>query len=308
MIAVNREPAPRIAMSLHPMLERVLQCPNCLDGQFDLAASERCSRCGYAVKTHDDILDFVDESTLSDHERAELRAQHHAVEEYYENENRLACQWDRISADELPPFLGWPSGLVLDLGCGTATAGAAFRRSGATVFGADLSLSCLQQARRRLDAVVRADAARLPFHDGVFDAVVARGALHHMDDVGPSLKEVSRVLKPGARALFLDPREFKLLEPIKKLLRKKDDSFTDDHHAFNLDEYVALIGESFEIEAVHTIHPVGIAIAVGLDHFPLPSRLPRRLLAETLYRLDQKLDATPLRKLGHLAVVVARHR
>jgi ubiquinone/menaquinone biosynthesis C-methylase UbiE len=289
-------------------LEGLLRCKKCHAAPLTIWPELRCAQCGTSVTVNNGIPDFVPEEALDERLRQELEAQKNAVEKYYENEEKLACQWDRITADELPPKLGWPTGRVLDLGCGTGTAGAAFRRSGAKVIGVDLSLACLSAAEKRLDGVVRCDALDLPFADGTFDAVVSRGALHHFPDPKGSLKEMYRVMKPGARALLADPREFAWLEPIKHAVRRHDDSFTDDHHAYSVKEYVDLFREDFEIEEVVTLYPFGILLAVGLDLFPLPKILPKRLFAESLVKLDRRLNQTPLKAAGHLLAVVVRRR
>jgi SAM-dependent methyltransferase len=43
---------------------------------------------------------------------------------------------------------------------------------------------------------VQADAARLPFADGAFDAVISNHSLEHFHDLAGSLAEIGRVLKP----------------------------------------------------------------------------------------------------------------
>jgi len=48
---------------------------------------------------------------------------------------------------------------------------------------------------------VQGDAARLPFRDGCFDAVIANNSLEHFPDLAAALREVRRVLEPGG-ALF----------------------------------------------------------------------------------------------------------
>ena len=48
----------------------------------------------------------------------------------------------------------------------------------------------------------RAEAARLPFPDAGFDAVVACLVFEHIDDVDAAIAEVARVLSPGGRFLF----------------------------------------------------------------------------------------------------------
>lgn len=48
-------------------------------------------------------------------------------------------------------------------------------------------------------------SGQLPFSDGQFDVVTALGVLHHVPNVSVVLKEVSRVMKPGATLLLREP-------------------------------------------------------------------------------------------------------
>ncbi len=290
------------------LLEDVSACPSCHGTDLKLDPKPCCPNCGFHGNMHGEILSLLDEAKLNSGHMKEVEAQTAAVDDYYENENKLTCHWDRISAHEVPELLGWPTGIALDLGCGTGTAGGGLRNAGMKVVGADLSISCLRAAQRRLDAVVQVDAAHLPFRDASFDAIVSRGCLHHLDDAPAALKEASRVLKPGGRALFMDPREYQWLEPIKHRLRQEDASFTHDHHAYTPQEYRTLIEVDFEIERAFTNHPIGILVAHTLDLIPLPTQLPRRGLAKALVSLDRILNQTPLRNAGHLLGIVARKR
>ena len=152
--AMHAETEPRPSPAAWPTLvERVVRCPVCHAEGVGQRSTPKCPSCGFEATWNDGIPSYVKDEWLHEGHEAEVTAQTAAVDSYYENEQRLTCHWDRLSADELPGFLGWPSGLVLDLGCGTGTAGAALRRSGAQVVGADLSQACLSVARRRLDAV-----------------------------------------------------------------------------------------------------------------------------------------------------------
>ncbi|GAA3168608.1 class I SAM-dependent methyltransferase [Streptomyces virens] len=94
---------------------------------------------------------------------------------------------------------------ILDAGCGSGPLSAALRERGALVTGVDASAAMLALARRRLgeDADLhRADLAdRLPFDDAVFDDVVASLVLHYLEDWGPTLAEMRRVLRPGGRLI-----------------------------------------------------------------------------------------------------------
>ncbi|WP_047870969.1 class I SAM-dependent methyltransferase [Nocardiopsis sp. RV163] len=94
---------------------------------------------------------------------------------------------------------------ILDAGCGAGPLSAALRDRGADVTGIDASAGMLALARRRLgdDADLRvADLSDpLPFADGAFDDVVASLVLHYLEDWGPTLAEVRRVLSPGGRLI-----------------------------------------------------------------------------------------------------------
>lgn len=268
-----------------------------------------CATCGFTPRTLEpNVLDLVDESLLSAHDRDEIESQEHSVGAYYENEAKLSFHWDRLSADDLFDQLGLPPSRVLDLGCATGGAGSALRRRGHVVVGADLTTPCLVAAEARLDAVVRADAAHLPFVDEAFDGIVARGTLHHVEDPRPVLSEARRVLKTNGRALFVDPRAFWWMEPVKKMIRKRDPGFSDDHRAFSRDEYVSMIGGVFELESVRTVFPAAVLLAVATDLVDLPDAVPRRRSAEILLDLDRRLSRTPLARLGHLLIVRARKR
>ncbi|WP_227982605.1 class I SAM-dependent methyltransferase [Nocardia spumae] len=92
---------------------------------------------------------------------------------------------------------------ILDVGCGSGPLFAALRERGAIVTGIDASGGMLAQARRRLgaDADLRVVdlADPLPFPDCAFDDVVASLVLHYLQDWGPTLAELRRVLTPGGR-------------------------------------------------------------------------------------------------------------
>ncbi|SEL50308.1 class I SAM-dependent methyltransferase [Streptacidiphilus jiangxiensis] len=95
---------------------------------------------------------------------------------------------------------------ILDAGCGSGPLFAALRERGATVSGFDASAGMLELARRRLgeDADLRvADlGSPLPYPDDSFDDVVASLVFHYLEDWGPALSEVRRVLKPGGRLIM----------------------------------------------------------------------------------------------------------
>jgi ubiquinone/menaquinone biosynthesis C-methylase UbiE len=94
---------------------------------------------------------------------------------------------------------------ILDAGCGSGPLSEALRDRGAVVSGFDKSAGMLEVARKRLgdDADLRvADlGSPLPYPDGAFDDVIASLVLHYLEDWGPALSELRRVLKPGGRLI-----------------------------------------------------------------------------------------------------------
>jgi SAM-dependent methyltransferase len=104
----------------------------------------------------------------------------------------------RVVEELLPP-----DGVrILDLGCGFGRLTDAYVDRFRQVVLVDAAGSLLEQARRRWGRrirVVQADLRQLPFADATFDAVVMVRVLHHLADPGTALREVRRVMAPGAR-------------------------------------------------------------------------------------------------------------
>ncbi|MFE9928671.1 class I SAM-dependent methyltransferase [Streptomyces sp. NPDC005533] len=94
---------------------------------------------------------------------------------------------------------------ILDVGCGSGPLFGALRERGAVVSGFDASAGMLELARRRLgdsaDLQVADLGGPLPYADDTFDDVVASLVLHYLEDWGPALAELRRVLKPGGRLI-----------------------------------------------------------------------------------------------------------
>ncbi len=115
---------------------------------------------------------------------------------------------------------------ILDAGCGSGPLFAALRDRGAIVTGFDSSTGMLEQARRRLgdgaDLLV-ADLGRpLPFPDGAFDDVIAALVLHYLEDWGPALAELRRVLRTGGRLIVAVDHPFAITLMHREAGRKAD--------------------------------------------------------------------------------------
>lgn len=105
---------------------------------------------------------------------------------------------------EAVKLAGLPQGArVLDLACGTGD----FSRLAAPAISvaADLTERMLREAGAQgVERRVCADAMRLPFCDGSFDAVFAGYGVRNFPDLEQSLREIRRVLRPGGRLATLD--------------------------------------------------------------------------------------------------------
>ena len=99
-----------------------------------------------------------------------------------------------------------PGETVLDIAAGTGTSSEPFADAGVNVVPGDFSLGMLQVGRRRRPDLgfTAADAMRLPFADGSFDAVTMSFGLRNVSDPLGALIEFHRVTKPGGRLVVCE--------------------------------------------------------------------------------------------------------
>ncbi len=97
-----------------------------------------------------------------------------------------------------------PGDRVLDLAAGTAVSTVELEKSGAWCVAADFSVGMLRAGAARPVPKVAADATRLPFADGVFDAVTISFGLRNVVDNLTGLGEMARVTRPGGRLVVCE--------------------------------------------------------------------------------------------------------
>ena len=123
---------------------------------------------------------------------------------------------------------------VLEYGCAQGVRSLAVAVVARSFVGIDISAVAIGQARARLDEagyrnatflVTNAEAMALP--DAAFDLVFGSGIIHHLD-LERSFREISRVLRPGGRAIFMEPLGH---NPLINLYRRMTpDARTPDEH------------------------------------------------------------------------------
>ena len=117
----------------------------------------------------------------------------------------LSLGQDRFWRRQTRAALGiGPGDKVLDLAAGTAVSTVELATSGAWCVAADFSVGMLAAGASRPVPKVGADATRLPFADGVFDAVTISFGLRNVVDHVAGLREMARVTRPGGRLVVCE--------------------------------------------------------------------------------------------------------
>jgi ArsR family transcriptional regulator len=128
-----------------------------------------------------------------------------------------AAEWDKIRTELYGDGFSNSACLALlddraavaDLGCGTGQIAEAISPFVRQVICVDDSPAMLKAARRRLNGasnveIRRGELASVPIDKGSCDAALMILALTYVIDPQPVLAEMSRILKPGAKAVIVD--------------------------------------------------------------------------------------------------------
>lgn len=142
-----------------------------------------------------------------------------------------------------------PGGVALDVGSGPGNVTAALGRAagpGGLALGVDISEPMLARAVRAEAGpqvgFIRADAQRLPFRDGVFDAVVSIAMLQLIPDPPTAVAEMARVLRPDGRMAVMVPTAGRAAALARRLPNAGAHLFTDDE-----------LGDAFEAAGLTSV-------------------------------------------------------
>lgn len=182
---------------------------------------------------------------------------------------------------------------VLDLGCGIGDLSLHALQRGATVTALDLSPRLAEITRERVAAIgcdaqvvaAPAEASGLP--DDSFDVVLGRWIIHHLD-VATAARELSRLLRPGGKAVFIETSS---LNPLLRFARNHlvgrfgiPRFGTADEHPLGKEHYDALSREfkSFRVDA-----PFFYFFVLADRH--TPERLKRPAIKAATQWLDRQI-------------------
>jgi 2-polyprenyl-3-methyl-5-hydroxy-6-metoxy-1,4-benzoquinol methylase len=193
----------------------------------------------FRFECQEELPEYSDAQLLTMRERA--TAMLSEVERLEVGERGRIASGDQLSYHyELALRHVSPHDRVLDVACGAGFGVRMIARHCAKIVGVDLDEPSIAAARAadgdRAGEYLVADATRMPFDDGAFDAVLSFETLEHVPQHA-FLKEVGRVLEPGGLLLLSTPQN-----------RLGHIPFTPAHeHEFSLEELTELAGAHFEI-------------------------------------------------------------
>lgn len=263
-------------------------------------------RRGSSVKTMDDSQPFIDVkqliATLSEEE---LLA---SADDYFrgltlDSEQCFKPFSTTSDAPQLARNLGllleaaelFPGADVIDFGCATGWLTIGLANLGCNAYGVDVSPTALRLAEAATERVISKQrrhpsfhvyqGGRLPFADGSVDRILCFDAFHHVSDQLATLREFSRVLRPGGRICMMEPGPHHSSTPQSQAEMRK----------YRVIENDVAIGEI----ATHCI-TLGLAAPQLLVQFPSPIRLG---LSE--FQLWAERGVPPVRGASLLQVLTA---
>jgi ubiquinone/menaquinone biosynthesis C-methylase UbiE len=194
----------------------IYACPVCKRLLHQEEGVLRCPSCSQAYPIREGIPDFIREE-LSQSKDAVLRrmrfidrmARIYETKLWYPIVLNVYGGFHSPSLGQLISTISQKvqstQGRLLDIACGPGTYGRRIASPSKEVFGIDVSMGMLRQgtayaAKEGIPNVhfARARVEALPFEPGFFDAVLCCGSLHLFADTVIALREIARVMKPGA--------------------------------------------------------------------------------------------------------------
>ena len=193
---------------------------------------------------------------------------------------------------------------ILDVGAGIGMYTRKFQHFTNAVYGVDVDLDKMTEARDSVPNVGVAASERLPFPDDCFDVTFLHEVIEHVDDDQRTIQEACRVTKPGGQIIIYAPNRLYFFETHGVYLGKKyvfgmiplvnylpnvlRNRLVPHARAYHRGGLRALFAGLPTREVVHTqVYPGFDKIAHG-----------NRFLASVLRRVTYFFETTPLRIFG----------
>ncbi len=193
----------------------VYVCPSCKGPLTRGGQAFDCRACQATYPIVDSIPDFTGQDLNSRINPALRMMNAPLISRLYENKLWYPVILRIVGGSKAPSFeqlmgkvgamVAAESGIVLDVACGPGTLGRRIASPTRTVYGVDISWSMLRQGAAYVTQegignvqFARATVEALPFPDAFFNVALCGGALHLFPDTVAALREIARVMKPGA--------------------------------------------------------------------------------------------------------------
>ncbi len=146
-----------------------------------------------------------DPSRADDHHKLEQKSFYDEDALAYETSMLKLSFWQAFDLTFRGLIRSSGGGLLVEVGCGTGRISVPCRDRFQAIVGFDISEAMVRTAERKRRELpdgahmryLVGDAENIPLRDGVADAVVFSGILHHVENPGRVIAEALRVLKPG---------------------------------------------------------------------------------------------------------------
>ena len=221
----------------------------------------------HAASLIDDLESLVKDKELFDYHFANMK--YYAVTEESE---RYKHEWLEKHCD---------SGTkLLDFACGNGENGIYGAICGASIVGIDISPEGIENSKKNAEKMGVSykcefkvmDGENMTFDDDSFDFGIEYGALHHVD-LDVTLKELNRVLKPGAKMMCVEALRH---NPLIHAYRKRTPHLRTEwevEHILGV-ESLEVMKKYFETVNVRYFHLTALALVPLRKSFLFPFLLP----------------------------------
>jgi radical SAM superfamily enzyme YgiQ (UPF0313 family)/SAM-dependent methyltransferase len=140
---------------------------------------------------------------------ADLQATFEEIDRRFFEASRPSLPWEALPFESLADFKDLKDKDVLEIGVGYGSHAALLARHAQTFTGIDITEGAVRMTKERMRLgklqanILQMDAETLSFPDASFDLVWTWGVIHHSADTPAVLKEISRVLRPGGKAVIM---------------------------------------------------------------------------------------------------------
>lgn len=216
--------------------------------------------------------------------------------------------WNRILISLLPKDY---QSKILDFGCGIGILLQSLDKLYESSFGIDISKDMLKYAHIECknSYLIEGDGEHLPFLSETWDAIVCRGALHHIPSTEKAIEEIYRVLIPGGRFVVSEPCiDSTLMQLIRTKSYKNSNKFSETHKAFTSEYLIKILQKSgFKITKVKYFGYLAYPLCGFPDFIPLLNDIPFSIqLCKLLISFDKLLSHIPIiRKQNWQIIIVA---